>query len=138
VPVRIDTSDDANAPLIERFREIWTPDLRVLGADGFEYDSWQGYWPPAELTARLILGRARALARQRREADAEAAYEDILLRFPRSYAAPEAAYWRAVCRYKRTHQPNDLLGEWRRTLVIRYPDSLWRTAQAWSEPPLRE
>ena len=52
--------------------------------------------------------------------------------------APEAAYWKAVCRYKRTHEPNDLLGGWRRTLHTRYPDSQWRTAQAWSEPPLRD
>jgi hypothetical protein len=138
VPVQIDTTDEANAPLVERFRQIWTPDLRVLGPDGFEYDAWQGYWPPAELTARLLLGRARVLARQHREEDAETAYEEILRRFPRSYVAPEAAYWRAVCRYKRTHRPEDLLGGWKRTLQARYPDSQWRTAQSWSEPPLRE
>jgi hypothetical protein len=43
-----------------------------------------------------------------------------------------------VTRYKRTHEPNDLLGGWRRTLHTRYPDSQWRTAQAWCEPPLRD
>jgi len=128
----------ANAPLVARFRQIWTPDTRVLGPDGFEYDAWQGYWPPGEFAARLLLGRARALARQERDQDAELAYEDVLRRFPRSYVAPEAAYWRAVCRYRRTHQPNDLLGNWRRTLQARYPDSQWRTAQSWTEPPLKE
>jgi ribosome modulation factor len=138
VPVQIDTTNEASAPLVERFRQIWTPDLRVLDPDGFEHDAWQGYWPPDEFIARLLLGRARALARQHREQEAEAAYGGILLRFPRSYVAPEAAYWRAVCRYKQTHEPNDLLGGWRRTLQSRYPDSLWRTAQSWSEPPLRE
>jgi hypothetical protein len=46
--------------------------LRILDPDDFEYDAWQGYWPPAELTARLLLGQARALARQHREQDAEA------------------------------------------------------------------
>jgi TolA-binding protein len=93
--------------------------------------------PPDELTARLLLGRARGLARQHREQEAESAYAEILLRFPRSYVAPEAAYWQAVCRYKRTHEPDDLLGGWARTLHTRYPDSQWRTAQAWAEPPLR-
>ena len=101
--MQIDTSDEANAPLVQHFRQIWTPDLRVLDPDGFEYDAWQGYWPPAEFTARLL----------------------------------EAAYWRAVCRYKRTHEPEDLLSGWSRTLHTRYPDSQWRTAQSWSEPPLR-
>jgi len=130
--------DPANAPLVKRFRQIWTPDTRVLGSDGFEYDAWQGYWPPFEFAARLLLGRARALARQELDQEAETAYEDILRRFPRSYVAPEAAYWRAVCRYRRTHQPMDLLGEWRRTLQLRFPDSQWRTAQSWTEPPLKE
>jgi hypothetical protein len=73
----------------------------VLDPDGFEYDSWQGYWSPTEFAARILLGRARGLARQGREEEAEAAYEDVLRRFPTSFVAPEAAYWRAVCRYKR-------------------------------------
>jgi hypothetical protein len=137
VAVQINTTDEANAWLVKRFRQIWTPDLRVLDPDGFEYDAWQGYWPPEEFAARLLLGRARGLARQQREPQAEAAYEEVLRRFPRSYVAPEAAYWRAVCRYKRTHEPEDLLGGWSRTLHTRYPDSQWRTAQAWAEPPLR-
>jgi Tetratricopeptide repeat len=136
VPLQIDTTDDAHAPLVQRFRQIWTPDLRVLDPDGFEYDAWQGYWPPTEFTARLLLGRARALARQNRLQDAETAYEEILRRFPRSYVAPEAAYWRAVCRYKRTHEPDDLLSGWARTLHTRYPHSQWRTAQSFTEPPL--
>jgi hypothetical protein len=138
VALQLDTTDDANSPLVERFRQVWTPDLRVLGADGFEFDAWQGYWPPSELVPRLLLGRARALARQHRDQEAESAYEEVLRRFPRSYAAPEAAYWWAVCRYKRTHEPNDLLGPWRRVLQGRYPDSQWRTAQSFNEPPIRD
>jgi hypothetical protein len=130
--------EPANAPLVERFRQVWTPDTRILGPDQFEYDAWQGYWPPFEYAARLLLGRARALGRQYREQDAELAYDEVLRRFPTSYSAPEAAYWRAVYRYKRTHEPNDLLGNWRRTLQARYPDSLWRTAQSWSEAPLKD
>jgi hypothetical protein len=135
--MQIDTTDEANASLVKRFRQIWTPDLRVLDPDGFEYDGWQGYWPPTEFAARLLLGRARGLARQNRDEVAEAAYEEVLRRFPNSYVAPEAAYWRAVCRYKRTHEPKDLLGGWFRTLRSRYPESQWRAAQSWSEPPLR-
>jgi TolA-binding protein len=137
VPVQVDTTDDANHDVIARFRQIWTPDLRVLDPDGFEYDAWQGYWSPAELLPRLLLGAARGLARQDRLEEAEAAYEDVLRRFPTSEVAPEAAYWRAVCRYKRTHEADDLIGGWARTLHTRYPGSRWRMAQAWAEPPLR-
>jgi hypothetical protein len=67
----------------------------------------------------------------------KAVYEEVMRRFPRSLVAPEAAYWRAVCRYQRTHKPDDLLDGWARTLRSRYPDSQWRMAQSWSEPPLR-
>jgi hypothetical protein len=134
--MQIDTTDEGNASLVQHFRQVWTPDLRVLDPDGFEYDAWQGYWPPTEFTARLLLGRARGLARQNRDEAAEAAYEEVLRRFPNSYVAPEAAYWRAVFRYKRTHRPQDLLGGWSRILRTRYPESQWRAAQSWSEPPL--
>ena len=135
--MQVDTTAPASATLVQHFRQIWTPDLRVLDPDGFEYDGWQGYWPPIEFTARLLLGRARGLARQHQDEAAEMAYEDVLRRYPNSYAAPEAAYWRAVCRYRRTHQPEDLLDGWSRTLHTRYPESQWRTAQSWTEPPLR-
>lgn len=128
--MQIDTTDDANTALVQRFRQIWTPDLRVLYADGYEYDAWQGYWAPAEFTARLLLGYARARARQHREPDAEAVYEEVMRRFPRSLVAPEAAYWRAVCRYQRTHKADDLLDGWARTLRSRYPDRQWRMAQS--------
>ena len=137
VPVQIDTTDQANAGLVERFRQIWTPDLRVLGTDGFEYDAFQGYWPPSELVPRLLLGRARALARQDELQAAEDAYDDVVVRFPRSLVAAEAAYWRAVCRYKRTYEAADLLEGWSRVLHTQYPESQWRMAQAWAEPPLR-
>lgn len=116
---------------------MWTPDLRVLDPDGFEYDALAGLLATSELVPRLLLGRARALHRQQQVDQAGAAYEDILRRFPRSIVASEAAYWQAVCRYKGTHEPDDLVGGWARTLHSRYPDSQWRLAQAWTEAPLR-
>jgi len=40
--VKVDTTDDANTLIVERFRQIWTPDLRILAADGYELDAFQG------------------------------------------------------------------------------------------------
>ena len=135
--MQVDTTDEANAPILERFRQIWTPDLRVLASDGYELDAFQGYWSPFELTARLLLGRARGLARQHDEPAAGAVYEEIMRRFPTSFVAAEAAYWRAVMRFKSSHEPDDLLGGWE-PLRTRHPQSLWRMAQSFSEPPLNE
>lgn len=64
-------------------------------------------------------------------------YEEIVKRFPTSFVAPEAAYWNAVMRYKTSHQPDDLLGGWERSLRTQYPNALWRMAQAFSEAPLK-
>jgi hypothetical protein len=45
---------------------------------------------------------------------------------------PEAAYYLAVARYRRSHQPEDLLGNWER-LRHRYPESVWRVKQSMVE-----
>jgi hypothetical protein len=61
-------------------------------------------------------------------------FSEVLRRFPTSHAAPEAEYYQAVARYKTSHQPADLRGPqgWRR-LRARYPASVWRLKQLWSE-----
>jgi hypothetical protein len=36
VPCQINTQEERNAELVSRFRQTWTPDLRVLDTDGVE------------------------------------------------------------------------------------------------------
>jgi hypothetical protein len=42
VGVQINTQDKNAKPIIERYRQVWIPDVRVLDPDGLEYDSWNG------------------------------------------------------------------------------------------------
>src|SRR6266849_5291961 len=93
VPVQIDVTQDASKPLVERFRQVWTPDLRVLASDGFELDHWNGYLPPFEFLPQLLVGLAHARLRSHDEPGAAAIYHDVLQRFPTSYVAPEAQYF---------------------------------------------
>jgi hypothetical protein len=132
VPVQVNTQDGSGTEIIARYRQVWTPDLRVLGPDGFEYHAWNGYLPPYEFLPRLLVGQAHALLRQDRDADAAQVLDDVLRRFPSSHAAPEAAYYLAVARYRHSHQPEDLLGNWER-LRHRYPGSVWRVKQSMVE-----
>jgi hypothetical protein len=132
IPVQINTQDGAGAEVIDRYRQVWTPDLRVLGADGFEYDGWNGYLPPFEFIPRLLLGQGHALLRQRRDLEAADIFDDVLRRFPTSHAAPEAAYYLAVARYRHSHDASDLLGNWEQ-LRLRYPESVWRLKQSMLE-----
>jgi hypothetical protein len=134
IPFQVNVTEPSSQTLIERFHQIWTPDLRVLGADGYEYDRWNGYLPPFEFLPRLLVAEAQALLRQNDNAGAAALYANVLERFPTSAVAPEAAYYVAVAAYKASHRPDDLLGNWEH-LRSRYPTSIWRVKQSFSEPP---
>jgi hypothetical protein len=132
IPVQVNTQDDANASIVQRFRQVWTPDLRLLDADGFEYHRWNGYLPPAEFIPQLLVGCAEVLLRQHSEADAEALYEQVTRRFPTSHSAAQAWYFAAVAQYKESGDGSDLLKGWRQ-LRLRHPASIWRVKQLFSE-----
>lgn len=132
IPVQVNTQDRSGSEVIARYRQAWTPDVRVLGPDGFEYHSWNGYLPPFEFIPRLLVGQAHALIRQGRDAEAAEVLDEVVRRFPSSDAAAEAAYYLAVARYRHSHEPDGLLGNWER-LRHRYPDSVWRLKQSMVE-----
>src|SRR5579884_4255079 len=132
VPVQVNTQEEANKSLIERFRQVWTPDLRVLGTDGFDYYQWNGYLPPFEFLPQLLVAQAQALLRQHDESGAAEVYQDVLRRFPTSTIAPEALYYLAVAKYKASGEGKDLDISWRQ-LRSRFPNSAWRIKQLFKE-----
>jgi hypothetical protein len=133
VPLQINTQDGSGTAVVEGYRQVWTPDVRVLAADGFELYRWNGYLPPFEFIPQLLVALGQAYLRLHDEARAAVLYEDVLARFPTSAAAPEAQYYLGVSRYKASHQGADLATGWQR-LQTRYPESIWRTKQSFSEP----
>ena len=134
VPVQINTQDGSEntTRTVRRFRQVWTPDLRIVDGDGVELYRWNGYLPPTEFLPQLLAGRAQALLRSDRGEEAADAYTDILRRFPTSFIAPEVAYFTAVSRYRLTHEVPDLLDNWVH-VQRRYPISEWRTKQSFIE-----
>ena len=132
VPCQINTQEEGNAELVSRFRQAWTPDLRVLDTDGVELYRWNGYLPPYELLAQLLAAEAHAWLRLGDNDRAANCYEAMLDRHPTAACAPEAQYFLAVARYKSSHEGRDLIGGWRQ-LRSRYPDSTWRVRQSFSE-----
>lgn len=132
VPVQINTQEDGNKQVVERFRQIWTPDVRIVGSDGFDYYQWNGYLPPFEYLPQLLAGKARALLRCHDEDGAANTYHDVVRRFPTSAVAPEALYYLAVSRYKASGQGKDLAAGWHQ-LQNQYPDSRWRIKQLFME-----
>jgi TolA-binding protein len=66
-------------------------------------------------------------------ADAEQRYTDVLERYPKSKAAPEALYWKGVSHYKKTND-HTILGAMPKPFRRNYPDSIWAfKTLAWEE-----
>ena len=128
IPYQIDNTVDANQPVLDRYRHVWTPDVRVLDADGTELYRWNGYLPPFEFAPQLIAAVAHARLRLKQFDKAQPLYEEVGRRFPTSLVAPEALYYLGVSRYRQTHNPSDLTHAWHE-LEKTYPQSEWTVKQ---------
>jgi tetratricopeptide (TPR) repeat protein len=115
----------------QRFGAQWTPTLLVIDPDGTERHRIEGFLPPEDLMAQLLLGLGHsAFARERWE-EAERRFREVVERFPKSDAAPEALYWAGVARYKGKGDAN-ALAETGREFTKRYQDSSWaKKASVW-------
>jgi hypothetical protein len=132
VACQINTQEEANAGLVHHFRQAWTPDLRVLDPEGVELYRWNGYLPPYEFLAQLLVAEAQAWLRLGDNQRAASAFAGVLDLFPTAACAPEAQYFLGVARYKDSHEGRDLVGAWHQ-LRGRYPESTWRLRQSFSE-----
>lgn len=132
VPCQINTQDPANAEIVRRFRQAWTPDLRVVDPEGVELYRWNGYLPPFEFLAQLLAAEAHGWLRLGDNRRAAEGYAAVLDQHPTAACAPEALYFLAVARYKDSHEAQDLLGPWH-LLKSRYPESTWRIRQSFTE-----
>jgi thioredoxin-like negative regulator of GroEL len=128
--LRVDTPD--HRQLVERYQLVWTPTLLLLRADGRVVHEWNGYLPPQPFLAELELGRGKWELKRDRLEEAAALFQTLADRDPTAHVAPEALYWAAAARYRRTGRPADLAAGWSR-LRSRHPESLWRVRQIFSE-----
>jgi len=84
----------------------------------------EGYLPKNAFRARLEMAIARVAFMHKEWADAEERYARVADEYADTPAAPEAIYWRAVCRYKAANDHN-VLSEAPTELGAKYPDSEW-------------
>ena len=128
IPLQFDNTTAAAEPVIEKYRHIWTPDLRILEPDGNELYRWNGYLPPFEFAPQFLAAVAHANFRLKRFDEAIALYEDVLTRFPTAFVAPEAQYFLSTSKYRKSHEASDLLHGWH-DLEKTYPASEWTVKQ---------
>jgi hypothetical protein len=111
-------------PQASDFWVRWTPALFILDPYGNPHHSMIGFVPPEEFLAHLLLGKALTLFAQRRFNDALANLERLLDSHAQSFAAPQAVYYRAICRYRTSKDPSHLkIGH--QIIAAEYPASEW-------------
>jgi TolA-binding protein len=130
--VHFNAKDDANAELVGRYLQVWTPTIHLLLPDGRSAYEHVGYLPPEAFLAALELGLAKTHLKRREYTAAAERFERIRDQRPTSHVADEAAYWAAVARYNESGQSNGLMAGWQK-LRKRYPQSIWRWKQSFYE-----
>ena len=95
-----------------------------MDSDGVERYRIEGYLPKDWFHARLEMALARIDFMKKKFADAEKIYAGVIERHANTSAAPEAIYWRAVCKYKATND-HTVLGPAAEELSQKYPGDEW-------------
>ena len=115
----------------ERYRAPWTPTILLLDPQGVEQFRIEGFLPPDDFLAQLMLGRARLAFQARQWQEAERRFREVVERFPNTDAAPEAFYWAGVAPYKATGDPSSLAAT-ARAFKERYQNTPWaKKASVW-------
>ena len=121
IPLRVKSD---SIPLSKEFNVTWTPTLITLDEDGKEHYRTVGFLSPPELISSLLLGMAKIYFDAGQFEACLAKLEEIISRYPKSKAAPEAIFLRGVSGYKNTHDPKPLKEAYSK-LQSEYPGSEW-------------
>jgi tetratricopeptide (TPR) repeat protein len=124
-----------NRALVKRYGIKWTPTIVILDSDGDEHHRFIGYLPPEDFVGQIILGRGKTEFNFDRFDQAIQCFQEILVRSPKTDAAPEAQYFLGVAKYKAIHDPKELkMGL--EILQREYPKSEWaKKAQVYALIP---
>jgi hypothetical protein len=126
VPVRVHVKQQADQfqKLGAKYSAQWTPTILILDSDGEERHRIEGFLPGEEFMAQLILGLGHAAFAGGDFAEAQQRFHEVLDRYGKTDAAPEALYWAGVSKYKESGNA-EALAETARAFQTRYSDSVW-------------
>jgi hypothetical protein len=119
----------------ERYNAQWTPTILELDPDGEEQYRVEGFLPAGDLIAQLALGLGHSAFHRKDWAEAARRFDEVVEAHGDTDAAPEAAYWAGVSRYKASHDPRDL-ADTAEVFAHRFQDTPWaKKASIWARPP---
>jgi thioredoxin-related protein len=120
---------------VKRYAVKWTPTIIILDSDGEEHHRFVGYLPPDDFIAQILIGKGIAEFNLDHFEQAMQCFQEILVRFPKADAAPEAQYYLGVSKYKASQDSKELKSGLE-ILQRDYPNSEWtKKAQVYSLIP---
>ena len=121
--------------MVSRFSVKWTPTVVVLDPNGDEHHRFIGFLPPEDFIGQLILGKGKTEFNLENFDEAIQCFQELLVRYPKTDAAPEAQYYLGVAKYKASHDPKELKSNLE-ILQREYPVSEWaKKAQVYALIP---
>jgi hypothetical protein len=85
------------------FNITWTPTMIILDETGKEHHRNVGFQPAEDFIPFLMVGQAKTYFDRNTFEPAITLLEQVIKQYPKSAAAPEAAYHLGVSKYKNTH-----------------------------------
>ena len=129
IAVRFHIKEKSDA--FQRFGVQWTPTALLLDPDGVERHRIEGFLPPADFAAQVILGLGHSAFAAEDFQQAERRFQEVVETYPETEAAAEAQYWKGVSRYKETHDAS-ALAETAEAFSRKYGDTSWaKKASVW-------
>jgi hypothetical protein len=122
VPVKLKVKE--HPELVHEFVVIWTPHVVLLDGEGRLIQRLEGWFAPQAFHAQLSLGLGKGSFAVGRFDGAASRFETVIAQDPHTESAAEALYWLGAARYRQSHEPADLLTEWKR-LQSEAPYSPW-------------
>ena len=107
----------------------------ILDPDGGEHHRFIGFESPEDFIGQIMLGNGKAAFNSDNFEQAIQCFNELLVRYPKTDAAPEAQYYLGVAKYKASHDSKQLkLGL--EVLQRDYPNSEWtKKAQVYALIP---
>ena len=133
IPVRLHVKSDAAE--FKRVGQLlnaqWTPTTLIIDPPGSERHRIEGFVPAEDFMSQLALGLAKSSFARSEYGEAARGFEEVVQRYPKTDAAPEAQYWAGVSKYKATGDAA-ALGDTAKRFSERYADSTWaKKASVW-------
>ncbi len=121
--------------MVARFSVKWTPTVIILDGNGDEHHRFVGFLPPEDFVGQLLLGKGKAEFNLDHYEEAIQCFQEIIVRYPKTDAAPEARYYLGVAKYKASHDAKELKTNLE-ILQRDYPGSEWtKKAQVYALIP---